>query len=265
MNEGGHPPHAVLLRDPARDLNLVAVALAARSKLSPENWMPALRRNWGILLEPSSAEEAEALANALTKAGHAAVAVPVSLLEDPPAPVLVAKAELWGDGFDVVAGESERLSWSRLKVISAGAVSRSDSKSVTEGPSLAEKSVRLGLTMATGLPLMGGKTKTRAVVTERRESFIELIFVEPARRVRIMAANFDYAALGEKMSYSAELNFRALVGELTARAPAALRGKGARGVLTKAPSGELAYESFEEVEREERWLLALAVLGAALP
>ena len=228
--------------------------------------MPALRRDWGILMEPSPAEEAEALADALTKAGQPAIAVPISLLEYPPAPMTVAKAELAGDGFDVVAAEgSERLSWSRLRVISAGAVSHSDLKSVTEGPSLAEKSVRLGLTMATGLPLMGGKAKTRQVLTQRRESFIELIFVEPARRVRIMAGHFDYAALGDKMSYSAELNFRALVGELAGRAPAALRCKGARGVLAKAPSGELAYESFEELEREERWLLALAVLGAALP
>ena len=228
--------------------------------------MPVLRKNWGILIEPSPAEEAEAVAEALTKAGCAAVAVPISLLDNPPAPELTAKAELAGDGFDVVsAAGGERMSWSRLKVISAGAVSRSDLKSVTEGPSLAEKSVRLGLTMATGLPLMSGKSKTRQVVRERRESFIELIFVEPARRVRIMAGNFAFTALGEKMSYSAELNFRALVSELAARAPAALRGKGARGVLAKAPSGELAYESFEEVEREERWLLALAVLAAALP
>ena len=221
MSAGVRPPHAVLLRDPAFDFNLVAAALAARSQLTAENWMPALRKNWGILLEPSAAEEAEAVAEALTKAGHAAVAVPVGLLDEPPASVFAAKAELSREGFDSDA--AERLPWSRLKVLSAGT--------------------------------MG----------EKSGSFIELIFAEPARRVRIAAANFDYSALDEKMSYSAELNFRALVAELAARAPAALRGKGARAVLAKAPSGALAYESFEELEREERWLLALAVLSAALP
>ena len=86
----------------------------------------------------------------------------------------------------------------------------------------------------------------------------------PARRLRILAAEFDYSALGTKMSYSAELNFRALVAELEARAPAALRGKGARAILAKAPSGEMSYDSFEDVQAEERWLLALSSLEAGL-
>ena len=112
---------------------------------------------------------------------------------------------------------------------------------------------------------MGGKTKTRQVVEERRIPFIEMLFVSPARRIRILAAEFDYTALGTKMSYSAELNFRALVCEFALHAPGALRGKGARALLAKAPSGELAYESFEDVQREERWLLALDTLAAAQP
>ena len=172
------------------------------------------------------------------------------------------------DGFDVVAGrgmEPERLGWTHLKVLSAGAVSQTSQKTVTEGPSVAEKTARLGMTLATGLPLLGGKEKTRQVSVEGRTPFIEMVFAAPARRIRILGAEFDYAALGAKMSYSAELNFRALAGELMARAPAALRARGARAILAKAPSGELAYDSFDDVQREERWLLALDALGAAQP
>jgi hypothetical protein len=270
MSDGGvRPPHAVLLRAPTRfDMKAVAAVLAGRGQLTAENWLPVVRRCWGIVAEPSVAEEAEALASALVSAGLAAVAVPVSLLEEPPAALVVTKADLAGDGFDIMAGragaEAQRLVWTHMKVLSAGAVSETSHKTVTEGPSAGEKAVRLGASLVTGLPLMGGKTKTRQVTEERRTPFIEMLFVSPARRIRIFAAEFDYTVLGPKMSYSAELNFRALVTELAARAPGALRGKGARAILAKAPSGELAYESFDDAQREERWLLALDALGAAL-
>lgn len=265
---GGRPPHAALVRAPAGfDPRLVAAVLAGNSALPAESWLPAVRRSWGIVAEPSAAEDAEALAAALTAAGQPAVAAPVSLLEEPPPAVVVTKAELSGDGFDVLAGrgaEAGRLTWTHLKVVSAGAVVESGLKTVTEGPTLAEKSVRLGMTLATGLPLLGGKGKTRQVSEVRRTPFIDLLFAAPARRLRILAEGFDYAALGPKMSYSAELNFRALAAELCARAPSALRSKGARGVLAKAPSGALDYESFDDVQREERWLSALSALEAAL-
>ncbi|MCM2304001.1 MAG: hypothetical protein NDJ72_04820 [Elusimicrobia bacterium] len=262
------PPHAVLLRAPARfDAKAVAAVLAGRGSLPAETLLPVVRRSWGIVAEPSPAGEAEALASALASAGLPAVAVPVSLLEDPPPALVVTKAELSGDGFDILAGrgnaEHSRLVWTHLKVLSSGVVRESGLKTVAEAPSLAEKSMRLGATLATGLPLMGAKGKTRQVVEERRTPFIDLVFASPARRVRLLAAEFDYAALGPRMSYSAELNFRALAAELASRAPAALRSRGARALLAKAPSGELDYESFDDVQREERWLSALSALEAA--
>lgn len=270
MSAGGvRPPHAVVLRAPTRfDMKAVAAVLAGCGLLTAENWLPVVRRCWGIVAEPSVAEEAEALATALSAAGLAAVAVPVSLLEEPPTALIVTKADLSGDGFDILAGragaEAQRLVWTHMKVLSAGAVSETSRKTVAEGPSAGGKALRFGATLVTGLPLMGGKSKTRQVSEERRTPFIEMIFVSPARRIRILAAEFDYMVLGPKMSCSAELNFRALVSELASRAPGALRGKGARAVLSKAPSGELDYESFDDAQREERWLLALDSLGAAL-
>ncbi|PIR18483.1 MAG: hypothetical protein COV48_07265, partial [Elusimicrobia bacterium CG11_big_fil_rev_8_21_14_0_20_64_6] len=91
------PPHAVVLRAPARfDARAVSAVLAGRSSLPAESWLPAVRRGWGILAEPSAAEEAEALAAAFSAAGIAAVAVPVGLLEEPPAATPVSKAELSG-------------------------------------------------------------------------------------------------------------------------------------------------------------------------
>lgn len=263
------PPHAVVLREPARfDPKAVSAVLAGRSTLPAESWLPAVRRGWGVLAESSPAEEAEALAAALVAAGFAAVAVPVGLLEAPPAAAAVTKIELAGDGLDVLAGrgavERRRHVWTHLKVLSAGSVSESSTRTVTEGPGLAEKSIRLGVALTTGLPVLGGKAKSREVREEKRVPFIELVFAEPAARLRLLGSEFDYTVLGPKMSYSAELNFRALVAELAPRAPGALRSRGARGVLAKSPSGALAYESFDDVFLEERWLSTLAALGAAL-
>ncbi len=217
------PPHAVLLREPARfEPKSVAGAIGGHAGLSAETWLPVVRRGWGILFEPTPAETAEALAAKLTAAGSAAIAVPASLLDAPPPPQAVLKAELSNDGLDAPGG---RLSWTKLAVLSAGLVRKG-----------------------------GGK----------RPEFIELVFVDPARRLRLLAADFDYAALGDKMAISADLNFRALVAELAARAPRALRSKGARAVLAKSPSGEMTYEDFDDAGREERWLLALSTLEAAL-
>ncbi len=66
------------------------------------------------------------------------------------------------------------------------------------------------------------------------------------------------------MGYGAETNFHALLEELVARAPAALRGKGTRAMLARRPAGDSFYESLDDLEREERWLLTLAALKAAL-
>jgi hypothetical protein len=199
----------------------------------------------------------------------AAVAAPTSLLESPSEAEAVSKAELAGDGLDLVAGPEhlapERLSWSRLSAICAAGLATSSTKTVTEGPDLAAKAVRLGITMATGLPLpLGGKEKKRVIETRDRVLLLDLLFVEPARTLRIEGARFDYALLGAKMVYSAEVNFALLLAELAAHAPRALRGKGTRAMLAKKAAGESLYESLDDLRREERWLLTLTALKAAL-
>jgi hypothetical protein len=271
MTGAERPPHAVLLRSPDFKPSDVAGVLARRSGAHAMDVLPAVKRGWGLAAESLPAIEAEALASALTAAGQPALAAPTSLLESPPEPELVAKAELSGDGFDVVAGpehlKPERLSWARLAVICAAGLETRSSRTVTEaGPTVtAEKAVRLGLTLATGIPLMKGSTETKRVIeTKDRALLLDLVFVEPARRMRIEATRFDYSLLGAKMLHSAEVNFVALLGELTAHAPRALRGKGTRAMLARRIAAESLYDSLDHLNREERWLLSLVALRAAI-
>jgi hypothetical protein len=272
MTDGGRPPHLVLVRSPEGFAPAkVAAVLARRAKAPALDFVASARRAWGLIAESLPAAEADVLAAELTAGGQPALAVPSTLLETPPEPVLVAKAELAGDGFDVVVGRAnaapERLSWARLAALCAGGLEIRTSTTVTETVSaeLGEQAVRFGLSMATGLPLMkGAKEVKRVVETRDRALILDILFLDPARRLRVDARSFDYSLLGAKMGYGADANFTALVAELAERAPRALRGQGARALLGRRPAGESLYESLEDFEREERWLLTLAALRAAL-
>ncbi|MFI5345789.1 MAG: hypothetical protein ACHQ51_05390 [Elusimicrobiota bacterium] len=272
MTGGERPPHAVLVRSPEKfSAAAVAGVLARRAKAPALDFAGPARRAWGVAAEALPAGEAEALAADLSAAGQEALAVPSSLIEAPAEPVLVSKAELSADGFDVTAGRAnaapERLSWARLVAICAGGVEERSSKTVTESSpvEMGEQAVRLGLTMATGIPLMKSAVKKQRVVETRdRALALDLLFLEPSRRVRVDARAFDFSLLGDKMTYGAETNFLALVEELVSRAPRALRGKGTRALLARRPAGDSLYEGFDDLAREERWLLTLAALRAAL-
>ena len=271
MSDGERPLHAVLVRSPEVFSPVVVAGVLARRARAPAlDFVPPARRAWGVAAEALPAADAEALAAELTAAGQTALAAPTSLLETLPAPVQVVKAEFSGDGFDVVAGREgvvpERLSWARLAALCAASVETRSTMTVTEGgQEMGERMLRLGLSMATGLPMMKSKSETKRVVESRDRSLtLDLLFLEPAKRLRVDAKHFDYALLGPKMTYGAETNFVALLEEFAARAPNALRGKGFRGLLAHRPAAECGYESLEDLQREERWLLTLAALRAAL-
>ncbi|MFI5362944.1 MAG: hypothetical protein ACHQ49_13315 [Elusimicrobiota bacterium] len=272
MSAEARPPHAVLVRSPEKFLpTAVASVLAKRAKAPALDFVAPARRSWGIVSETLPASDAEALAAELTAAGQAALAAPSSLLEALPPPVLALKAELSGDGFDVVAvrgeGSAERLSWTRLSALCAAGLEERTSKTVmeTKPMEIGEKAMRLGLSLATGIPMMGSKKELKRVVETRdRALTLDLLFLTPSRRVRVDARAFDYSLLGPKMGYGAEVNFHALLEELAARAPGALRGKGTRALLARRPAGDSQYESLSDLEREERWLLTLSSLRAAL-
>lgn len=272
MSEGEGAPQAVLVRSPEKFAPMaVAGVLGRRAKAPALDFVAPARRAWGLVAETLSPEDAKSLAADLTAAGLDAVAVPASLLEAPASPVGVSKAELSREGFEILAGRAnaapERLAWSRLAAVCAASVEERSSKTVTETKPVeaAEQAVRLGLTMATGLPLMKSASKvTRVVETRDRALVLDLLFLEPSRRLRVDPRAFDFSCLGAKMTYGAETNFLALVEELTARAPRALRGRGTRALLGRRPSAESSYESLDDLAREERWLQNLAALKAAL-
>jgi hypothetical protein len=272
MSEAERPPHAVLVRSPERfSPQAVADVLARRARALTLDVLPQVRRSWGLVLSSAPAEEASALAAELTAAGQPAIAAPASLLEAPAEPTAAKKLSFSRDGLDVFVGagenEPERLPWARLAALCAAGFETRSRTTVAEGGAgeLAAKAVRLGITLATGIPLGSSSArKERVVETRDRAQILDLAFLEPSRLVRVEAERFDYGVLGARMAYSAEVNFRELLAELAARAPGALRGKGTRAVLAKRPAAESTYDSLEHLRGEELWLLSLSALRAAL-
>ena len=271
MSEESRPPHAVLVRScEGFSASVVAAVLAKRAGVPALDMIPVARRSWGIVAESLPAAEAEALAAALAQAGQPCVCVPTSLLEDLPPPVSATKVSFSGDGLDLIAGREnpapERLSWSRLAALCAAGLETRQTTTVTETPTgvTAGQAVRLGLTLVTGLPLLKRRAETKRTVESRdRRLVLDILFSEPARRLRVDAHDFDYSVLGARMGYGAELNFHALLEEFVSRAPRALRGGGTRALLAHRPAGDSLYESLDVLAREERWLFSVAVLRAA--
>ena len=272
MTDASRPDQAVLVRLVEKfSASTVASVLGHRAKAPALDFVVSLRRSQGLVAPVLAAVDADALAAALTQAGQDAIAAPTSLIEELPEPVLVSKADLAGDGFDLVAGPqnavARRYSWGELAALCAGAVETKTVKTVTEGGSssdVAKRAMRLGLTMVTGVPMLGGKTeKKRDIASTDRALTLDMLFVNPTRRLRIVARAFNFGLLGPQMAHTAEANFSILCKEIAAHAPGALRGKGMRGVLA-GRLGDAFFESLADLEGEERWLLNLAVLHAAL-
>jgi hypothetical protein len=187
------------VRSPA-DFSIPAVAevLAKRAGVPVLDMIPAVRKGWGLVAESLPAAVAQSLAAELKAAGQDALAVPSNLLEELPACVSATKADFTPESFDLVAGLegalAERLLWPRLALICAAALETRISTTVVEprgGAQRAEQAVRLGLSLATGLPLMKKAEVQRVVETRDRRMFMDLVFTGPARRLR-GRRRFDY-------------------------------------------------------------------------
>lgn len=271
MSDAFRPAHAVLVRSPEGfSAAVVAGVLAGRARVPALDMAAAVHRSWGLVAESLPAAEAEDLAAALGAAGQDCVAVPTSLLEQVPPVVSATKIRFSDGGFELLEGRErpspERMPWPRLAALCAAGLEVKMTTTVAEGAgpaAMAERAVRLGLTLVTGLPLMKRRAEAKRTVESRdRRLLLDILFLDPPRRVRVDAGDFDYSVLGARMGYGAELNFRSLLEALALRAPPALLGRGSRALLARRPAGESLYESLDLLEREERWLLSLAALRA---
>ena len=229
--------------------SVLAKAIAPARRVPVQDLLLPMRQCWGLVALDAEEAPAKEEARRLGESGVRALAIPANLVEEAPAAELVYEFE-------------SRPSPVRLV---AAAVFRQTVRKVVaqeSGPTAAERALKIGLSMATGIPLgMGGAKKVERKVVESGDLvyWLDVYSGAPLRRYRLAAHDFDFSCLGERMGFDAPGNFRRVLEWLAPDARALNRG--ARGILNGTPVRELGYESLADLDREGRWLLTLQELA----
>src|SRR5437016_9248269 len=100
--------YAVLIAPPEQLRALeIAKVLGVLRKVPFHDMVGAARRSWGIVEQNIEEQEARRIAEALSKSGVGAMAVPSALIEAPPSALMVSK-------IDISEVELEGRAWGRL-------------------------------------------------------------------------------------------------------------------------------------------------------
>jgi hypothetical protein len=150
-----------------------------------------------------------------------------------------------------------------LVAVAGFSVTSTTTKNVKEVPSTAQKIASMGIFLTTGLPIkVGGKERTVEKTQTQSDLvfYADLLYKDPARRLRIDALRFDYSFLKDRKVYQVFGNFKLLVADLAQGAPGAWRNHGTKILLEGKPIRMMGYETLADLERETRWLLTLQAL-----
>ncbi|OGR52422.1 MAG: hypothetical protein A2049_08220 [Elusimicrobia bacterium GWA2_62_23] len=235
-------------------VQVLARVLGAAVKTDPDTAALAARRCWGLL----GAGLDDAAAAALEEQ-CAVFAVPVIKLADapPPLPVPVpVKKVVIENGAAVFSCEAGPVSCSPddLSVLAAAPIKEEFFRTVTasEGPSAGAKAMRLGIMAVTGLPIGLGKSREvkKDVKSSELSFYMDVVLNGGRARLRLASDDLDFSGLKEKKTYSSQVNFRVLCGELAAFAPQAFKNAGLRAMLAGRPLLLLGYDSLADLEKE---------------
>ena len=239
---------------------LLAKALEGALKLDRDTAAMAARRGRGVLGRGLEEAAADAVLEAC-----AALGLPAFKLDEASLPALrpaaaARKAVLEGGAAVLTAGGTLiSAAPADITALAGGPVRHEVTSTVktTEGPSAGEKAVRLGIMAATGLPIGLGKNKevSKEVKSTELSFYLDVLLADGAR-LRAHSDDFDFSGLKEKKTYSSQVNFRLLCADLAAFAPGAWKSSGLLAMLEGRPLAPAAYDSLEELEREELRLLA---------
>jgi hypothetical protein len=238
----------LLARSDAKDFMALAKALAAARKTPLQDQMIAAKNCWGILAEHQSETAARQLVQALEASGVESTILPAAFL------VQLPKAE--------PAATMEFIPSAQLVLVAAAAITidSTTTKSVKEGPSAAQKVLSTAILLGTGLPIkIGGKERTVEKTQHHSDLvfYLDLLYQNPSRRLRIDALHFNYTFLKERKLYQVLGNFKLLVGDLVKAAPKAWQNHGTRVLVENKPLQTMGYGSLTDLERETRWLLTI--------
>lgn len=145
-----------------------------------------------------------------------------------------------------------------------GWVLRDDALAVVPAPhsikglELAAAGFRPALEGALNELVPGRAIRLVAAAAIDRTLVLDIVLEAPLRRLRVNAERFDFRCLGGRMNYDARNNLRELARSLCALSPAALQARGTSALLMDRRGEPVAYDTLDDLDREERWLLTIA-------
>ena len=248
--------------------SLVAKALVTFKGIPLYDATRLARNSRGIVGEKLDEEAARQLAASLEGVGCRVIVVAQDGMAVIPGAELVTMIEALAQGWRFHLKDSSLVEVSFEQVHLMAALSYDEisqkTKQIKEGPTMGQRAVSIGIMMTTGLPInIGGKTRTVTKTQRQTATFYaaDIIALEPMRRFKIDAQNFNYACLKDRKGYNAFNNFRLLIGDLAGRSPSCQRNAGIKVLVDARPIHEMAYDSMDAYEREIRWLLTIKSLS----
>lgn len=239
------PPHRAM-----------AEALAAGLGLDPATAAMTARKGWGVLGAGLEDAQVERLETACAGAGLKVLRIPGERLPPLPKPLPVRKVIFSGGKayFSGPEGFSAAAVPEALGVLAAAPV-KTESVIVTtvkEESSVKEKALRMGIMAVTGLPigLGGSKEVKKEVRSTETHLTLDLLTADGRSRLRLQSGDLDFSGLGEKKTYSSQLNFRLLASELGSFAKGAFRNAYLKAMLAGGQLSTLPYEGLPDLEKE---------------
>lgn len=239
------------------ELPLLAQVLAAHLKTDRSSAAIQARHSWGVLGRGLDEAAAAALVALCADCGIKTLTLPDPAAAPLPAPQPVKKA-VFENGQVTFTGQRDLLTTALpgdISILAAAPIKEDFFRTVktSEGPSAQEKAVRIGIMAVTGLPIGMGKTKEvkKEIKTSEVSFYLDILLKGNLARLRLTSSAFDFSGLGEKKTYSSQMNFRVLCAELSAFAPGAFRNACVLAMKEGRPLTMLPYDSLADLEREE--------------
>lgn len=258
----------LLMDDPTAAVRIVAEAIAAARQVPVIDVTREARSCWGLVGENRPEEEATRLVAALKERGIESRNIPSANLPPLAGVQIVRKIEADENGFRcrMSRGETPLIPWPAPAFAAAAIINSSTYTNETkvEGPSKSEKLIRMSISMATGIPLPGGRSRTVQVRKEHTTQIgvLDIALEKPAGRLRLEADRLDSSYLGSRRTYDSMGNFKLVVADVAERVGAERLNRGARLIVAKGNLSTMGYDNLKEFEREERWITARRLLGA---
>ncbi len=238
---------------------IMAQALAQSQGMIFYEAMAIVVKNYGFLGFNLSKEKSKALIGACLACDIKAVSMPSESMPKLAPALEIKKADFSGQ-YLIYENQGLQLKaeLEKLKVIAYAPISRETIKVIKEkqGPGAGEKAMRLGIMMATGLPLGLGKSKevSREIHQSETLLYLDMIFDEELR-LRINSDNFDFSCLKEQKGYSSHTNFKNLCLKLAETSPKAWKNSALFDLLDGAMAPSFKYETLSDLEKEEKRLI----------